>query len=88
MITALLTVLNEEIGTKLGVMSFFALSVFSLFQLAWFITGAVLYWGNLDKEKVCDAMTIGYMFSILILGFLAFIANGIVGVKSFLTLKR
>ena len=84
LVSSLITLFKEETGIKFGTYSFLGLIIYSIFQLAWFITGAVLYWGDLDKDKVCDAMTIGYMYSVLILGFLTFIANGIVGIKSWL----
>ena len=82
--SSLITLFKEEPGVKFGKYSFFGLILYSIFQLAWFITGGVLYWGDLDKDKVCDAMTIGYMYSVLILGFMTFIANLIVGIKSWL----
>ena len=84
LVSTLVTLFKEETGTKIGTHSFFGLILFSLFQFTWMIVGAVIYWGNLDKDKVCGAMTIGYMYSILILGFLSFIANGIVGIKCWL----
>ncbi len=42
--------------------------LFTLFSLAWNITGAVLFWGMMDND-VCDKLTYDYMYTKLILSF-------------------
>ena len=88
LLSAAVTAFSHDRGVKLGRKSFLILFLYSFFQLSWMITGSVIYWGDLDKMKECDAMTIGYMYAILILGFFSFISNGLVGIANFMKLKE
>ena len=49
--------------------------LYSLFNLGWLIAGAVMFWGNLNDTGLCDSQLTGYMFAVLILGFLGVCGN-------------
>lgn len=42
--------------------------LFGLFNFAWIIVGAVLFWGDLDQRHICDQSLTAYMYAILIIG--------------------
>lgn len=72
---ALISCFKIDLAVKMLVCVFCVLILYSLFSLAWLITGAVLFWGNLDKDKTCDGNVTGYMYALLILGFIGVCAN-------------
>ena len=75
LLCAICACFNLDTAIKMLVFTFCVLIIYSLFSLAWLIVGAVLFWGNLDKEDTCDGQVTGYMYALLILGFIGVCAN-------------
>lgn len=50
--------------------------IVSLFNIAWLIVGAVMFWGYLYKQDLCSNSAVNsYMFARLILGFISVFVN-------------
>jgi hypothetical protein len=56
------------IGLALGIFYLFFMGIVSLFNTAWIIVGAVMFWGDLDKGSSCDNGLKSYMYARLIIG--------------------
>ena len=75
LLCALISCFNFEAALRMLICTFLLLILYSFFALAWYIVGAVLFWGNLDKSGECSGSVKGYMYALLILGFLGVCAN-------------
>ena len=75
LLCAIFSCFNIDSAMKMLICTFVILMLYSLFALAWLIVGAVMFWGNLDKTGECSGSVKGYMYALLILGFLGVCAN-------------
>ena len=74
-IVALLSCCSLAWALKLLMCAFCTLIVYSLFAFAWLIIGAVMFWGHLNNEGNCSGQVRGYMWALLIIGFLGVLGN-------------
>ena len=75
LLCALISLKNLEGALRMLICTFILLILYSLFALAWYIVGAVLFWGRLDKTGECSGQVTGYMYALLIIGFLGVCMN-------------
>ncbi len=53
--------------------------LYSIFRFAWLIVGAVMFWGELDKDGTCGNSLTIYMYIVLIFGFVGIFTNCCLG---------
>ena len=82
LLSAIIACCNLECAIKLLICTFCIMIPYSLFSLAWYIIGAVMFWGNLNKEGNCSGQVSGYMWALLILGFIGTLGNCCQSVQS------
>ena len=84
LISAIIGSINFEKGLMFFGCTMCFTIIYSLFQLAWLIVGAVLFWGDLNSRSgLCDGTQVqGYMFALLILSFIGIFVQCITSKKS------
>lgn len=76
LIIALISGCQMTMALKLYTYWIYLCIFYGMFNVSWLIFGAVLFWGSLDKEGICSEEITGYMYAVLILGFVCIIGNG------------
>lgn len=62
-----------------AMVSAFIMFGFTIALFSWLVVGSVI-WRHLEKERTCDANVTGYMWSILILGYISIVTYVMIGV--------
>lgn len=76
MILAILGSCNIESAMKFLFCIICYMLIYGLFNFCWLIVGAVLFWGDINQQGLCNGTEAqGYMFAVLILGFIGCCAN-------------
>ena len=76
LLVAIIACCSIDCALKIFVCTLILLIVYSLFNLSWLIVGAVMFWGYLNDQPGCNSTDVaGYMFAVLILGFLGVCGN-------------
>ena len=62
---------NPDTAIKMFACTLCFILIYSLFNFAWLIVGAVLFWGDINEKGLCGGTEVqGYMYAVLILGFI------------------
>lgn len=76
LIVAIISCINLECALRMFACTAIFLVIYSIFNLAWLIVGAVMYWGYLNNQPGCMETPVGsYMYAVLIMGFLGVCGN-------------
>ena len=72
LLTSISACINIDTGLKLFACTMCCVIIYSFFNLAWLIVGSVLFWGDLNQRNgICNGTEVqGYMYAVLILGFI------------------
>ena len=74
LLAAIVACVAPTVGAVIAGFGFCLLILYSLFNIAWTIVGAVMFWGELDPAGTCKTGLTVYMWIILILGCLSILS--------------